>query len=128
MIENTNIDRVMKDMLADSCLELSHPDFNRLIMKKILLEKQRKIKRQILMSGILLGIVIEGFTFFMIRTQHPLNINTFNLGFRIHTFVHEILINVDKSGGWFIENTYFILPLIVIIVFKKIIETSLKYL
>ena len=110
-------DLFLKKIMTGSGLEISKPDFNRVVMQKIMLhEKKKMMIRAIVCSflGLLsLGIII----FLLITTMAP---GTGSSGQIIQPLLNNIF-------GWFIANQFLLIPVALILLIQKIIGTKPKY-
>ncbi len=123
-MENTSIDKITKNILNKSRMEITDPGFSRMVMNKIMIEERKKIfTRNILSLCFILGIVAIYIYLFL----QSLQINNIDFATLLSNLGHEILTGIEKTAAWIIENEYFILPVIVILIFKKIIDSRVKY-
>jgi len=110
-------DLFFKKMMTSSGLEISKPDFNSVVMQKIMLhEKKKMMIRAIACSflGLLsLGIII----FLLIITLRP---GTGSSG----QIIQPLLNNIFR---WIIANQFLIIPIVLILLIQKLIGTKTKY-
>ncbi len=128
MMKNLNIDKLTKDILKSSYLEVTDPDFNDTTMKKILHEsRKRSILENILLS-FLIFVAVDTLIFLILWL---FDLNIFELAFRLIGMPHEILFHAEKLKNSIIENAfikYVMLSFGGIMVILMIIESKLKLL
>jgi len=110
-------DLFFKKMMTSSGLEISKPDFNKVVMQKIMLhEKKKMMIRAVVCSflGLLsLGIII----FLLITTMAP---GTGSSGQIIQPLLNKIF-------GWIAANQFLLIPIALILLIQKMIGTKTKY-
>jgi hypothetical protein len=128
MTKNLDIDKLTKDILKSSYLEVTDPDFNRTTMKKVLHESRKKRLLENIFLGFLIFVAIDALIFLVLWLS---GLNIFELVVRLIGMPHEILFHVEKLKNSIIENTfikYVILSFGGIMVILMIIESKLKLL
>jgi hypothetical protein len=115
-----DINKIAKDILTDSKLELTNPQFNSMILSEISINLERKARRKI--------FIVFIFILLMIGIAVCLVIRIFNID------VFKQVVGSDSpstslSGLTEIirENEYFILPILLFLIVKKIISPGVKY-
>ena len=111
-----------KDMLANSQMKLDNPDFERLVMHKISWASARKSFIKNLLLACLIILTLETIIFLVVWS-FPLGALTPSL----IDLPHHILPTLVGLGGWIVENQYFILPLVVLLIIRKIVESKFRY-
>jgi hypothetical protein len=123
-MENMFEDIFTKEIIAKSRLELNNPDFDARVMNNIIrLENRRNLIRKIIIYPILV-LAVEAIIFFIIQS---LKISSSDLANVLNSIPGIILFYINIVAGWIIANGYFILPVIVILIIKKIIDSSRVY-
>ena len=111
-----------KDMLSKSQMELTNPDFDRLVMQKIRRVSAGKVFIKNLLLACLIILTLETIIFLIIWF-FPLS----ELTPAPMTLPNHILPTLVGLGGWIVENQYFILPLIILLIIRKIVESKFRY-
>ena len=123
MMENGNKDKVMGEIFAHSRMEIANPYFNDSIIKKIVQQKKRRAVVNYILACALLMIVSAVMIMLSIPAQLPATGNPVS-GFNILGI--NIFITVINTGNWFRENLYFLLPVIMLFFFKKLVDIKFK--
>jgi len=110
-MENGSLEKGTIGILRNSQPELSNPQFNELLMKRIADERNRKIKIRFWLNYVLMAASISGIIFLIVRAfvlNPPVNIE-----------------NNDQAiaGPGLAGYGFFIVPLIVLVLFKKLLDT-----
>ena len=111
-----------KKMLAKSQVQLDNPDFERLVMNKISRASGKKgfIKNFLLACLIILTLETIIFLiawFFSVSDLTP----------ELNALPHNILLRLVALGRWIIENQFFIMPLVILLIIRKIVESKFRY-
>ncbi len=128
MMKNSNIDKLSKDILKSSCLEVTDPDFNVTTMKKILHESRKQHVLQNIFLSFLIFVAVDALIFLVLWLS---GLNIFELAIRLIGMPHEILFHAEKLKNSIIENAfikYVMLCFGGIMVLLMIIESKLKLL
>jgi hypothetical protein len=113
-----NIDKITKELLSNSRLELSNPMFNSEIMAKIAVEADRKLKRKIYLSFLFIAVIILSAAFLVIRI---FNIDPLHPALNPGKFPGLSYLIIILEG--ILRNEYLILPLILLLGIRKFIDT-----
>lgn len=125
-MDNSNIDKLTKRILADSKLELANPDFNHSVMNKIRFENSKKLVFHNIGLFFLIFITFDALIFSLLKI---LSINIVGINLKIGTLIHRILFSVqnDFSNIGQLLITYFLVLVIVIFVLNKLLASRYKY-
>ena len=124
-MENTNLDKITSIIMANSSLEITNPYFSKIIMtKKIQKEKQRPVVRYILFCSLFIIVACV----VIILLLKPGQSAGLVLPSQFDIFSSSIIINIAGAGNWIMKDLYFILPVVVLLLFKKLIDSKLKHL
>ena len=100
-----------KEIMANSHMEITNPDFNKMILDTII--KRRKTR--LIISHIFLYLIIVTITIAIIVTR------TNSLG-----SLADVLMNVIiQLGTWFLTNEFIILPFFILLIVKGLIDLIL---
>ncbi len=114
-----DINQITKDIFADSKLELNNPHFNIIILDRISIDLERKLKQKIFIvyALMIMTIVIAAC---LVITIFQIDV----LG------QFEILSSSQGSAGFWkiiLENAYCILPILLLLIGKNMIVPEAKY-
>lgn len=114
-----DINQITKDIFADSKLEVTNPHFNSMILDRISIDLERKVKQKIFVvyTLIIMTIVIAAC---LVITIFQIDV----LG------QFEILSSSPYSAGFWkiiLENAYCILPILLLLIGKNMIVPVAKY-
>jgi hypothetical protein len=122
-MENENLDKITAGILANSGLEMTDPHLPARIMAEIKRkEKQRLVARYILFCSL---IIIGTATAIFLLLQ-PGHSSSLIIPPGLEPFSSSIMFNITKAGNWLLGNLFFILPVIVLLLFKMLIDSKLK--
>jgi len=127
-MKNSNIDMLAKDILKNSYLEVTDPDFNTTTMKKILHESRKQYVLENILLSFLIFIAVDALVFLVLWLS---GLNIFELIARLIGMPHEILFHAEKLKSSIIENAfikYVLLSFGVVMAILMIIESKLKLL
>ena len=127
-MKNSNIDKLAKDILKSSYLEVTDPDFNVTTMKKILRESRKQRVLDNILLCFLVFVAVDALIFLVLWLS---GLNIFELAIRLIGIPHEILLHAEKLKNSIIENAfikYIMLSFGGIMVILMIIESKLKLL
>jgi hypothetical protein len=128
MMKNSNIDKLTKDILKSSYLEVTDPDFNVTIMKKILRESRKQRVLENIFLCFLVFVAVDALIFLVLWLS---DLNIFDVAIRSGSVTHEILFHAEKLKNSIIENAfikYVMLSFSGIMILLMIIESKLKLL
>lgn len=111
-----------QEMLSKSQMELTNPDFERLVMHKIRRASAKKSFTKNLLLACLIILTLETIIFLVVWL-FPLS----DLTRTLMALPHHILPALIGLGGWIIENQFFILPLVILLIIGKIVESKFRY-
>jgi hypothetical protein len=126
MMKNSNIDKLAKDILKNSYLEVTDPDFNITTMKKILRESRKQRVLENILLCFLIFVAVDTLVFLVLWLS---GLNIFDVAIRSGNLTHEILSHVEKLENSIINNAfikYVLLSFSGILLMLLIIETKLK--
>jgi hypothetical protein len=115
---NREDDKLIKDMLKKSMREITNPEFDHIIMNRIMIEDRRRfiVKR---ISLCFLIFLIVALPMVLVLPSALLDLNTAGL--------KAISGNVVQSIIAISENSHFIIPFIILLVFKMLIASKLRH-
>jgi hypothetical protein len=114
-----DIDQIAKDIFADSKLELTNPHFNSMILSKISLDLERKVKQKV--------FAVYTLIFSTIAIAACLVLTIFKID------VLGQIVSITSSDDFesllktISENAYCILPLLLLLIGKKVALLAPKY-
>jgi hypothetical protein len=109
-MENTGIDKLTKELLADSRLKLTRPNFDDSVIDQILFESAKQKNRKHLLLNILIfsGIELVIFTLMFILLIYSPGIQYFT------STIRNSMVIFQKIGEFAIHYDYLILSFIVV--------------
>jgi hypothetical protein len=122
-MEDTGIDSLTKKIMADSYSKLNDPAFNDIVMGKILQVEKRKMTARIAFYFFIVMITSATVIYF---TLQNLNHKITGMSGNLPDIPGCLWLNTKKVIDWISGNDYFIFPLIIILVFKKIVAIIFK--
>jgi hypothetical protein len=128
MKNNSNIDRLTKDILKNSYLEVADPDFDKTIMKKVLRESRKQCILQNFLMCTLVFAFVDTIILFVIWF---FRLDVFNIALWPGKISHELLLHIGKIRDSILQNgftKYIVVWLIVIAIADLIIESKFKLL
>jgi len=125
-MDNSNIDKLTKNILAESKLELTNPDFNYLMMNKIRFESRKKIVFHNIGLFILIFITFDALIFSIFKI---LSINIAGINLKIGNFIHNEVLSIqnDFSNIGQLLITCFLVLAIVIFVLNNPFGSRQRY-
>jgi hypothetical protein len=100
-----------KEIMARSQLEISNPDFNKMVLNKIM----KRQKSRLVISHVFLYLLIVAITVFIVV----------NRAGGLDSFANIILDNIIQVGAWFLTNEFIILPFFILLLIKGAIDIAL---
>jgi hypothetical protein len=100
-----------KEIMANSLMEITNPDFNKMVLNKIM---QRQ-KSRLIISHILFYLLIAVITIGIIVSRSN----------SLVSFADVIMNAIVKLGAWFLTNEFIILPFFILLIIKGIIDIIL---
>jgi hypothetical protein len=101
MMQNSNIDKLTKDILKNSYLEVTDPDFNSATMKIVLQESR---KRRILENIFLCFLAFAAVDTLIFLVLWLLGLNVFDIALRLGAMPRDILIQVGQLRSSLVKN------------------------
>jgi hypothetical protein len=125
-MDNSNIDKLTKKILADSKLELANPDFNHLVMNKIRFEKRKK---SIFHNVGLFFFIFITFDLLILSLLKILSINITGLSLKTGSLIHRILFSPQNglSNPGQLLFTYLLVLGIVVFALNRLLSSRYKY-
>lgn len=111
-MDNTTVDKLTKDILVNSKLELTNPDFNSLLMNKIRFESQKQSILQNIGWFFLTFLSLDAIIFALLKLMH---IRTLDIIPKVTAFTNGILSNIQNSPsniGQFLLIYFLILAIV----------------
>jgi magnesium-transporting ATPase (P-type) len=118
------IDKITKEILSYSHLELSDPLFNNTVMKQIAIESHRKLKHKLFLLFLFIGSIIALSGLLVIRIFH---IDLFYFFLNPGKFSEPFYLTIRSILGNIPESEYLILPIALLFVIGKLINEKLTY-
>jgi hypothetical protein len=109
-MDNSNVERLTKDIMTDSRLNLADPIFDEKVMNKILLENKRLKSKNLLLLNILVftGIEFIVFALFWILLLYFPGIDYFK------NAINSSLAVLEKIGNIVIEYGYLVVSIVLV--------------
>ncbi|RLD69405.1 MAG: hypothetical protein DRI95_00065 [Bacteroidetes bacterium] len=126
-MENSNIDKITKDILQNSALELKNPDFNSIIMNKIISENR---KQRFFYNSLLYMLIFIIFDIFIILLLKFFNINIFQSYPENDSLAIKILKTLNSLGDIVFGNSiiqYSIISLFIVFIVNKLSSSVFKH-
>jgi hypothetical protein len=128
MMNNSDIDRLTKDILKNSYLEVTDTDFNGTTMKRVLRESRRQ---RILQNFLLCFLVFVAVDALILLVIWFLGLNVFDVALRSGNISQELLLHIEKLKDSILQNgyiEYIFLLLVIIAIADWMTESKLKIL
>jgi hypothetical protein len=100
-----------KELMANSQMEITNPDFNKIVLKKIM----KRQKRKLIISHIFFYLLVVAITAGIIVTRTN----------GLVSFADIILNALKQLGTWFLTNEFIILPFLILLIIKVLIDIAL---
>ena len=126
-MENSDIDKLSKDILQKSKLKISNPDFNNIIMEKIIAANRKVI---ILYNLLYYSAIFVSVDVLILIILKFFNISILKFKLSNISFSEEILSNLHQFVELFAGNSiiqYSVISLLIVLIFNKLSTTRLKY-
>lgn len=124
-MEIENPDKITKTILSNSNLELTNPEFNRIIIGKIIRERNKKVMLRTF-SYFFTGIIITAVVSFTILSN--VTFGNSNITFETDILTKIILTIIQTIKEAFVKYGYSVLSFMILFVIKKFIEVRIKNL
>jgi hypothetical protein len=125
-MDNANIDKLTKDILANSKLELTNYAFNNMVMNKIRHENRKQSISHNIGLYFLIFITYDTLIFSILKLM---NISLTGINLKIDAFIHGIFFSIQNGFsniGHFIF-IYFLILAMVIFAVNKILGSQYRY-
>lgn len=125
-MDSTNVDKLTKDILENSMLELTNPDFNNLLMKKIKSESHKQSILHNIVLYFLTFLSLDAIIFALLKLMH---IRITDIVPKATAFTQGIVSNIQNSPsniGQFLL-IYFLILAIVIFGLNIVSSTRSRY-
>jgi len=128
MMKNSHIDKLTKEILKNSLLEVTNPDFNVTTMKKIQHESRKQRILENIFLCFLVFVAVDALIFLVLWLT---GLNIFEVAHRLIGMPHQILFHAEKLKNSIIENAfikYVMLSFGGVMLLLMLIESKLKLL
>lgn len=124
-METENPDKITKAILSNSSLELTNPEFDRIIMGKIIRERNKKVMLRTL-SYFFVGIITLAVASFIILSN--IIFSNPNVTYTAGDLTKIILTIIQTIKEVLAKSEYSVLSFIILLVIKKLVEVRIKHL
>jgi uncharacterized BrkB/YihY/UPF0761 family membrane protein len=100
-----------KEIMANSLMEITNPDFNEMVLNKII----KRQKSRLVISHIFLYLLIVAVTAVIVISHTG----------GLDSFANIILNAIIQLGTWFLTNEFIILPFFILLLIKGVIDIVL---
>lgn len=122
-MDNANNNNLVKDIMAGSGVEIDNPQFNTIVINKIMRQKkQRFVVRYIVFCSLFIAAV-SVFILLLLNSWQPQNTAVAD---RLNRFAKTIFPNTIDAETLARQSIYLLLPLGVLLLLKKIIDLKFK--
>jgi hypothetical protein len=111
MKNNSNIDKITKDILKQSYVEISYPDFNQAVMKKVSRESR---KQRIVQNLLLCFSVFVAVDSLILLVYWLLGLNIFNIAINPESIYQSSYSFIDSVKESILQSKYFVYIFILI--------------
>jgi hypothetical protein len=118
-MEDTGIDKLTKNLMADSSTTLTDPAFTDMVMYKVMLIERRKIIFRNILYFLIIMMASGAVIFFILKTLQQ---KITSLSSNLPGITGSLWVTVEKIMSWIQTNEFFIMPLIIILVLKSILD------
>lgn len=119
-MENDKLDQLSREMFAHRAMEIKNPDFTSGVMQAIEEAEYAKARRRLFLSWLFAVLVVE--------LSVALLLWSFGVTLSDLADLPHFLLNAAKQAlDWTMEHHYLIIPFAIVLMLKKIIDSSLKY-
>jgi hypothetical protein len=128
MTNNSNIDKLSKDILKQSYIEVSDPGFNQIVMKKVLREDRKQQIRQNLLMCFFAFVAID---VLILLVFWLLGLNAFEIAIRSESISQNLFLLIDKIKDSILYNRYIgyiFLPIVLLAMIGLIAESKIRLL
>ncbi len=124
-METENPDKITKAILSNSRLELTNPEFDRIIMGKIIRERNKKVMLRTL-SYFFVGVITLTVASFIILSN--ITFSNPNITYTSGDLTKIILTIIQTIKEVLAKSGYSVLSFIILLVIKKLVEVRIKHL
>jgi len=127
-MKNSNIDKLANDIMKNSYLEITDPDFNGTIMKRVLQESRKQRVLENIFLCVLVFVAVDSLIFLVLWL---FGLNIFDVALRSENISQELLLHIDKFKDAILQNGFikYIFLLFGLIAFVEwLTESNLKIL
>jgi hypothetical protein len=117
-------DKVSKEILASSRLQLTNPDFNNMVMKKIMLESH---KQSILHNVALYTLIFFSFDTIIYGVMKLMNINLTDIGSSLSAFNYGSIVSIQHSPSNIRHLLLFYFLILAVVIFSMNIISRSRY-
>jgi hypothetical protein len=117
-------DKVTKEILASSKLQLTNPDFNNMVMKKIMLESH---KQSILHNVTLYTLIFFSIDAIIYSVIKLMNINLTDIGSRLSAFTYGSIVGIQHSPSNIRHLLLFYFLILAVAIFSMNIISRSRY-
>ena len=100
-----------KEIMANSHMEITNPDFNKMVLNKIM----KRQKTRLIISHIFFYLLIVAITAGIIVTRTN----------GLDSFADVIMNAIIQLGTWFLTYEFIILPFFILLIIKGVIDITL---
>ncbi len=125
-MKNSNIDKLTKDILKSSYLEIADPDFTGTTMQKVLYENRKRLIFENIFLCFLAFVAVDTLIFLVLWL---LGLNVFDVALRLGGMPREISLQVGELRNSLIKNAtvmYVVLSFCGIMATLTLIESKFK--
>nr|NQU90046.1 hypothetical protein [Bacteroidota bacterium] len=125
-MENSNKDNLTREILCNSKLELKNPDFNSIVMNKILIEAREPKIFHNSVFYIVIFLLMDAFIFVLFTL---FNIITIKPSPETGSLVNELVMSLNALTDFILENSiiqYAIVALIALKILSRMTSSGLK--
>lgn len=126
MMDNSNIDILTKDILSESKLELTNPDFENLLMSRIRLERRKKVIFHNFGLFFIIFITLDAIIFSLSKI-FGINIADVTSGIGVlSTGINNGIQTFLSNSGYFILIYFIVLTIVIILLNRTLSRPALK--
>jgi preprotein translocase subunit SecG len=122
-MENTNLDKITAGIMSNSGLEITDPHFSSRIMLKITQKKKQQLVFRYILICSLLIIAVSVVLILLLRPGQSANLV---LPSAFDSFSSSVILNITSAGNWIMGILVFIIPVVVLLLLKNLIDSRFK--
>jgi len=123
-MDNTNVDKLTKDILASSKLELTSPNFDSILMNKIKIESRKQSIFHNTALYFFIFISIDVIIFSLLKLMH---ISITDMISKVSAFTHGLFSNIQNSPSNIEEFLIIYFLILAIVIFCVNIVSGSRY-